>query len=773
MRRVRLRSTVRALRDTRALGWVISSADRVWWWRVIRRSGLTDSAFYAAQLGVRRILPALAIAHYVVHGFRRGLSLNPFFDEITAGGHLPEVFRVPAMYAYLLSEKETVAIHPLWDAPEHARRLGIDSSGALEHLWSHPDAELELTIGGATSRCTVRQLRAAALAAARSWRPLANAGLDRGGGDESDLTLLRIVQKRDRRYGLKLEQAVRFASRAGASVVVDLVSPDASQWIVARLVSLVAPGVRVIGHTSRSRWQDAVDEAAALCPAGVLIVLDARAEFADEDVDALATVAGRGFASAPAHRNQNGTLVAAGAGRVRGRLYRLLSDHPVEDLAGWGEDPVNVPLLAGRTFAAPVGVVRDALRDLHGFRRREDVLEAITDVAHARGTPSMVLPTITPVLEEPEYAFADTRSGNSLSLLTARDDTERIHELLSSACFEVEEWRAHPSGLAEPRLRWRRPAPGAQRWALKICAPPGRAGAVWGDTHFALGLARALRRRGHDVVIDAFGAARRGSAYLDDVSVVIRGPYRIVPPDTGVRLEWIISHPDDITAREVADFDRVFAASRRWARAASERFRAHIEPLLECTDVDQFHPSGLPRGEDIVFVGTARGIARPSVVAPLAAGIDVKVYGPDWRPFIPASAVVAQSIRNADLPARYETASIVLNDQWPAMREQGFIAMRPFDAVAVRGRVISESVDEIEDIFQGAVVAYRDAEDLVRLLRTDPATLFPGEEELSRIAAYVREHHSFDARADVLAEAVEQQVRDSAPVDSPRHYRPE
>ncbi|PZU46370.1 MAG: hypothetical protein DI566_07715 [Microbacterium sp.] len=219
-------------------------------------------------------------------------------------------------------------------------------------------------------------------------------------------------------------------------------------------------------------------------------------------------------------------------------------------------------------------------------------------------------------------------------------------------------------------------------------------------------------------------------------------------------MQWIISHPDEITRAEVAQHDRVFAAAVGWSRRKSAHWKIRIDPLLEATDTDLFQPRGLARGSDIVFVGTARGIPRPSVVAPLAAGIPVKVYGPDWRPFVPQAAIAAQFIPNADLPERYETASIVLNDQWPAMRREGFIAMRPFDAVAVAGRVVSESVEGVEEIFGGAVVAYESAADLVKLLQGDPADIFPSDDEMAEIARRIRSEHSFDARAAVLDQAV-------------------
>ncbi len=57
------------------------------------------------------------------------LSLNPLFDELVAGRALPEPDRVPALYAYLVSDRRTVSVHPWWDAPADGHR-----AGALRHL---------------------------------------------------------------------------------------------------------------------------------------------------------------------------------------------------------------------------------------------------------------------------------------------------------------------------------------------------------------------------------------------------------------------------------------------------------------------------------------------------------------------------------------------------------------------------------------------------------------------------------------------------------------
>ena len=350
-----------------------------------------------------------------------------------------------------------------------------------------------------------------------------------------------------------------------------------------------------------------------------------------------------------------------------------------------------------------------------------------------------------------ERAFTTAPSGVPAVLSDGGVHAALLTQLYEAAGFTVTSWDAESQTDASPHLERE---DSRQRWAIKTSAPSGPAGDAWGDVHFARGLAGALRRLGHDVVIDSRRAANRPTTYLDDVHVVVRGPFAIAPPASGVRIEWIISHPDEITAEEVSAFDLLFAVSESWAKRAGEKWGRRVGHLLEATDTDLFRPGSAPRNRDLVFVGTARGIPRPSVVAPLAAGHDVKVYGPDWRGFIPARAIVAPGIPNSELPALYGAAGAVLNDQWPAMRREGFIAMRPFDVVAAGGRVISESVEGLTEIFGAALVQYDTTEQLTELLNGDLDALFASEDELARISARIRSEHSFDARAAALDAAV-------------------
>ena len=756
MQKTRLRALWRSAREIPLLGAPIRLADRVWWWRTIARSDVVDTDFYAAQCGRRRMSRALAIWHYVSCGFRHGLSVNPLFDEVHAGGGLPEIFRVPAMYAYLISDRPTVTVAPWWDAVDFARAAGVHSG--LEHAWAHRDTlQLSLRAGTRELTVSVQDHREWAISAARAWAGGRPIRLD-GTAQDPTFSLIRIIQAGDRNFARKLGLAADVLTREAAHVVVALVDPDASQWISAAVLGRIDPRITVLAAPARVTYADVVASATASASGDALVVVEPRADLTVSHVRRLLDLARTGSAVIPLSLAIEGTVVGVGSAHVGGEVpYRILGSHPREDVDGLGGEPVSVPMITGRTFAIPLapflgagGLERDLVND--------GELE-ILSLRLRRRAPELALlvePRVMPVLDEPERAFARRKSARYARIFRASlpdASTEQATQLIDAAGFDVLGWNLASGAEPVPELRWRPITAGGLRWAIKICAPAGPRGAVWGDTHFARGLANALRRAGQSVVVDAFEAQARATTYLDDVTVVIRGPYRIDPPRTGIALQWIISHPDQVSKAELQRFHRVFAASTRWPEKIGREWGILVEPLLEATDVDLFHPRGLARTEDIVFVGTARGIARPSVVEPIRAGIPVKVYGPDWRPFIPAAAIAADSIPNAELSERYESASIVLNDQWPAMRREGFIAMRPFDVVAAGGRVISEDVDGIEAIFGGAVVAYRDERELVELLRLDPSELFPDDAALALIAARIRDEHSFDTRARTLVAA--------------------
>lgn len=287
---------------------------------------------------------------------------------------------------------------------------------------------------------------------------------------------------------------------------------------------------------------------------------------------------------------------------------------------------------------------------------------------------------------------------------------------------------------------------GRLRWAIKISAPDDPTATRWGDTAFADDLAEALTRRRQTVRVDRLGAATAPDAD-DDVVLVLRGLHRIAPVPGIVNYLWIISHPDDVGEEEAgAGWDRVFAASRTWGRAG----RLHAEPLLQAASATRFSP-GPPDpeiAEDVLFVGTSRGVVRPVIRDAIETGARVGIYGHDWERYVDASHVRADHLAFARVPAAYRSARIILNDHWDDMRTNGFVSNRLFDASFTGARIVSDEIAGMDGLFGGLVKSYRDRAELTRLLTDE--TAWPSREERLRLAEEVRRLHSFDARAETL-----------------------
>ena len=694
------RTLVRRARGLPVVSAVVAWLDRRWWARVILRAGVVDGDIVAAQLG-RRVSDAAAVRRYVGGGFREGLVLNPLFCEPTVSRQLSDADRVPALYAYLVNDRAALQVSPNWDAPalvhDHPESLE-DPAGPLGHAWRAARRTGTVVLGRGASR---RQVPWAEVTAAAYTGAAGTADFAAEDAVTERTALVCTIATDERDPDLVLHTA---ANTRDTALTLILEEPGADLRVQARILALWAPVRRIV--TAPSADAD-TDVTGLVGDAHVVVTRGPHAQLDADAIAALSDAASRRHRAAPLWIAPDGTVAAAGVVRHGGENHFLLAGHPPEDALALGTT-ITVPEAAGATRAWPVDL------GPHGT--------ALTLLDR-----TVIAPTAEPDPAHPAGA-----------------DTE-LDALLAPTGF---------APGADPGLVLRR-GRDARRWAIKTAAPAGPAGEAWGDTHFARGLAAALRRQGAEVVIDSVTAAHRPTTVFDDVCLVLRGPERIDPPAGTFSILWIISHPDEITADELSRFDVVFAASEPWARWATQRFARPVRPLLQCTDSHRFHPSGAARTDDIVFVGTARGIARPAVVEPLRAGIPVRVYGPDWRGFIPGSAIAATGIPNRDLPLRYETARVVLNDHWPAMQRAGFIANRPYDVVAAGGRVISDDVEGLEEHFRGAVRVYRSVAELTEMLRGDVDALFPDDEELARISADIRRDDSFDARAQTLLAAAE------------------
>ncbi|MBW1810697.1 MAG: glycosyltransferase family 1 protein [Deltaproteobacteria bacterium] len=298
------------------------------------------------------------------------------------------------------------------------------------------------------------------------------------------------------------------------------------------------------------------------------------------------------------------------------------------------------------------------------------------------------------------------------------------------------------------------------KWRIKNPAPIGEAGESWGDTHFSRALAGWLTKLGQQVEIDFFDQWDNQPAA--DATLVLRGrqPYRAQL--SGIRVLWIISHPDDISLDECSQYDLVFAASTKHAVWLQARLDCPVAALLQGVDCDRFKPGELsddsPR-TDFVFVGNTRNVERESVLWAVRAGLPLKIWGRGWQKWVDPKLVVADYLPNQQLAGLYSTAKVTFNDHWPDMRKHGYVNNRVFEALACGLPVISDYQPAMGDLFGEAVMQYRTKkqfDDCIEQLLLE----YPDVTDRVQAAMQkVRKQHSFEVRARKLIEVVSRHKR--------------
>lgn len=456
----------------------------------------------------------------------------------------------------------------------------------------------------------------------------------------------------------------------------------------------------------------------------------------------------------PVLRRRDGALAAAGTVFDPEGLPRpFLAGFPLEDaevLRGRSLTALSGPAVALRradllaTPAAPgargwidFSLALAATRP-GAFRVCPDASVVLRD-----GSPGPGVRELPPAVTQPATAVPSDASAlwSAAGFELAGHDEESRPRLTRRPVAEVRE--------GAPRLRW----------AIKNPATALSWGERWGDTHFARRLAAALRRAGQHVAIDHRQAFTRETGRFDDVELLLRGltPHR--SESDAVSLLWVISHPDEITAAEVAAHDHVFAAGFTWSAQRAREWTVPIEPLLQATDPELFHPdrAAPDTGHDVVFVGNAREGSRPIVALAQEAGVDLAVYGADWEGHLAEGALQAPYLSNDAVGAVYRAAGIVLNDHWDDMRAAGFLSNRVFDAAAAGARVVTDDIPGLEGLFGRSVQVARSAADVARLAGApDLDAVFGTDAERRAVAARVHAEHSFDVRAErLLAVALE------------------
>ena len=295
------------------------------------------------------------------------------------------------------------------------------------------------------------------------------------------------------------------------------------------------------------------------------------------------------------------------------------------------------------------------------------------------------------------------------------------------------------------------------RWAIKTSVPAGTSGQGWGDLYFAQELASSLEKLGHTARVDLRTDVINPQSADDDVVLVLRGVERIRPQRGAVNLLWVISHPSRISTHELKSFDAVFAASDSWSKKVLAKTGIQVTALLQATNPTKFNPtvSAPDTGHDVLFLGNTRNEFRKVVRDSLQAGIKPTIYGKDWNRFVPSEVIAGEFVANSEIAALYRSAGVVLNDHWDDMANKGFYSNRLFDAVASGGRVISDKVDGIEQVFAGGVMTYNTPAELAELCNADNRGIWGTQSEIVERANSIGQKHSFDQRAKELVQAVQ------------------
>ncbi|MFP5256346.1 MAG: glycosyltransferase [Acidimicrobiia bacterium] len=298
---------------------------------------------------------------------------------------------------------------------------------------------------------------------------------------------------------------------------------------------------------------------------------------------------------------------------------------------------------------------------------------------------------------------------------------------------------------------------------ITTAAPSAKVAARWGDWHLAEGLAGGLRRLGHSVRLQTADQVDDPAGRAADVRLVVRG-LRAVRRTPGQRhVLWIVSHPEAIDDDELHVADLVLVASPAFADHLRTRTTTPVDVLLQATDHRRFRPLPVDpvHRHDVTIVAKTREAPRPVVADAVAAGLRPSIYGSGWEGLVDPALVVADHVDNAELPAVYASAGVVLNDHWRTMQAWGFVSNRLFDVLACGTPVISDRVAGIAELFEGAVATYEGPAELRALVDAaldDPVT---ARARAAAGRALVLARHTFDHRARELLAALSKYAKDA------------
>ncbi|MFE7506771.1 glycosyltransferase [Promicromonospora sp. NPDC057488] len=758
--------------------------------RTVLGSGAFDTEWYEAQAGTTFADLSAAVRHYLEHGRPAGLSPHPLF--------VPERFRpqrwdrdrTDPLVTYLRgADHWGAATSPLFDPASLGDLRSADRSPLVAFLEDDgPGAALPLApdAGWLRDGVTLTDVREALRAELRepgddtTWdaRPAADT--------VSGLVSVVVVDCGTTKDVTAALDAIARAARAGEEqpaqpVEVLLVAPaERRQAVVGlALARLARNEVRVVPAPADLSLSAAVDEAAHEARGEHVLLMSARHTFREGTLrDWLAALTESGAAAV--HPVVLGDDLLVGDAGV---AYPPNGKDPVPFLRGVHPDSVPwparfpvpgapAPLLARTASVRAVrgpGRPRALWADIDLSQRlaahEERPVVVVSDLVAGRSADGGFGDTAEPSADLSAFRAAWRRvpAGSAdlfgafglapvftgLAALTVPDQPESWTRAL---------WLSAPGMSANLEVR---EAPPALRWAIKTAMPADERARQWGDFHFAGSLAAALRGLGQQVVVDYGPNDGRETSYRDDVVLMLRGLRAAQLPADVTSVLWVISHPDQVTADELAGYDLRYAASLTWSRATSARWDLPVLPLLQCTDSSRFYIDDEPVEEVVgkaVLVGNSRGKARPVAVHAVSSGMPVAVYGSRWEPFLPPEVIAGIYVPNEIARRYYRSAAWALNDHWPDMRDLGFVSNRVFDVLASGGRLLTDDVEGLDELFrpvwpERGLARFTTPEELHAVL-AEGSDAWYDDAALRALSDHVRSEHGFGARAAVLLEDV-------------------